>query len=95
MLTYTEAVKTVDATKATGKLHSLWCAFAHFYDKHGDIGNARVVFQKATQVPLPTNPNVLSFLYVFSPKLRHYTILEHINRASKEVDVSMIHEKVR
>lgn len=50
VLTYTEAVRSVDPAVATGKLHSLWCAFAHFYEKHGDLANARVVFQKATQV---------------------------------------------
>lgn len=48
--TYTEAVKTVDAGKAVGKPHTLWCAFAHFYEKHGDLDNARAVFRKATQV---------------------------------------------
>lgn len=48
--TYTEAVKTVAAAEAVGKPHSLWCAFAHFYERHGDIANARVVFDKATQV---------------------------------------------
>lgn len=49
VLTYTEAVKTVDPAKAVGKPHSLWCAFAHFYEKHGDLANARIVFEKAAQ----------------------------------------------
>ena len=48
--TYTEAVRSVDPAQAVGKPHSLWCAFAHFYERHGDIANARVVFDKATQV---------------------------------------------
>lgn len=48
--TYTEAVKTVHAEKAVGKPHTLWCAFAHFYEKHGDLDNARAVFRKGTQV---------------------------------------------
>eukprot|EP00891_Asterochloris_glomerata_P006475 jgi/Astpho2/6475/fgenesh1_pm.00096_%23_6_t len=51
ILTYTEAVKTVDPDKAVGKLHSLWTAFAKFYERHGDLPNARVVFEKATEVP--------------------------------------------
>ncbi|KAF5830373.1 protein prenylyltransferase [Dunaliella salina] len=51
ILTYTEAVKTVDIEKALGKPHSLWCAFAKFYEHHGDVGNARVIFEKAVQVP--------------------------------------------
>lgn len=48
--TYTEGVKTVDPNQAVGKPHTLWCAFAHFYERHGDLGNARAVFDKATQV---------------------------------------------
>lgn len=47
---YTEAVTTVDAQQAVGKPHSLWCAFAHFYERHGDLNNARAVFEKATLV---------------------------------------------
>ncbi len=50
ILTYTEAVKTVDVDKALGKPHSLWVAFARFYERHGDVVNARVIFDKATQV---------------------------------------------
>ncbi|CAM9884687.1 unnamed protein product, partial [Laminaria digitata] len=47
---YTEAVKTVDPKKATGKLHKLWMDFAKFYEGHGDVANARVIFEKATLV---------------------------------------------
>ena len=39
--------------QAIGKPHSLWCAFAKFYEKHGDIANARVIFDKATEVNPP------------------------------------------
>lgn len=45
-----QAVRTVDIEKAIGKPHTLWCAFAKFYEKHGDIANARVVYEKAIQV---------------------------------------------
>ena len=48
--TYTEAVTSVGPEQAVGKPHSLWCAFAHFYERHGDLANARIVFEKATQV---------------------------------------------
>jgi pre-mRNA-splicing factor SYF1 len=51
ILTYTEAVKTVDPERALGKPHSLWCAFAKFYEAHGDVANARVIFGKAVQAP--------------------------------------------
>ena len=39
--------------QAVGKLHTLWIAFAKFYERHGDIENARVIFDKATQVRSP------------------------------------------
>ena len=37
--------------QAVGKVHTLWTAFARFYERHGDLDNARVIFDKATQVP--------------------------------------------
>lgn len=40
----------MDPDKAIGKPHSLWCAFAKFYERHGDVPNARIIFQKATEV---------------------------------------------
>ncbi|PSC72105.1 Pre-mRNA-splicing factor SYF1 [Micractinium conductrix] len=49
ILCYTEAVKTVDADKAVGKPHTLWVAFAKLYERHGDLPNARVIFEKAVQ----------------------------------------------
>ncbi|CAI9087648.1 OLC1v1021777C1 [Oldenlandia corymbosa var. corymbosa] len=50
ILTYTEAVKTIDPMKAVGKPHTLWVAFAMLYESHNDIKNARVIFDKAVQV---------------------------------------------
>ena len=38
--------------QAVGKPHTLWVAFAKFYERHGDIANARVIFDKATQEEL-------------------------------------------
>lgn len=35
--------------QATGKVHTLWTAFARFYERHNDLENARVIFEKATQ----------------------------------------------
>lgn len=43
-------MQTVDMDKALGKPHSLWCAFAKFYERHGDVPNARVIWDKATKV---------------------------------------------
>jgi len=50
IMTYTEAVKTVLPDKAVGKLFTLWLAFAKLYERHGDLENARVIFEKAAQV---------------------------------------------
>ena len=54
ILTYTEAVKTVLPEKAVGRPPLLWVAFARFYEDHGDVANARVIFEKATAVPYHT-----------------------------------------
>jgi pre-mRNA-splicing factor SYF1 len=50
LLTYMEAIKTVDPKLASGKLSGLWIAFAKFYERTKDLGSARTVFQRATQV---------------------------------------------
>ncbi|KAL7646185.1 UNVERIFIED_CONTAM: hypothetical protein RMT77_003086 [Armadillidium vulgare] len=49
--TYMEAVKTIDPKQATGKLNSLWVNFAKFYEENNQIADARIIFQKATEVP--------------------------------------------
>lgn len=46
--TYSQAVRTIDPAHAVGKIHDLWTDFAKYYEGQGDIGNARVVFQRAT-----------------------------------------------
>lgn len=48
--TYTEAVQTVDPKMAIGKVHTLWVDFAKFYEKNKQIEDARIVFEKGTQV---------------------------------------------
>eukprot|EP00854_Cymbomonas_tetramitiformis_P009271 gene9271-10982_t len=50
IFTFTEAVKTVDPEVAVGKPHTLWVAFAKFYETHQDLGNARIILEKAVQV---------------------------------------------
>lgn len=49
--TYTEAVQTVDPKIATGKFYTLWVEFAKFYETNGQLDDARLIFQKAVQVP--------------------------------------------
>lgn len=60
ILTYTEAVRTVDHKKAIGKPHTLWVAFAKLYEKHNDLANARVIFDKAVQENFKTMDNLAS-----------------------------------
>ncbi|KAG7252294.1 hypothetical protein CRUP_036664 [Coryphaenoides rupestris] len=45
-----QAVQTVDSQKATGKPHSLWVAFAKFYEENQQLDDARTIFEKATKV---------------------------------------------
>ena len=54
VMTFTEAVTSVDPSKATGKPHTLWVDFAKFYEIHGDVENSRVVFEKAVRVQYST-----------------------------------------
>ncbi len=54
IVTYTEAVKTVDAELATGRPCNLWTSFAKFYETHGDVASARTVFEKGTQATFKT-----------------------------------------
>lgn len=49
--TYTEAVQTVEPKLAVGKLHTLWVAFAKFYETNNQIEDARLIFEKAILVP--------------------------------------------
>ena len=56
IVTYTDAVKTVDAAKSAGKAQTLWIALAAFYEKHNDesnegLQNAVSVFERAVKVP--------------------------------------------
>ena len=48
--TYTDAVAAVNPKKAVGQFHSLWAGYAKFYEKHGDIRQARMVMEKAVRV---------------------------------------------
>lgn len=48
--TYTEAVQTVDPMMASGKPHTLWVEFAKFYEKHEQLKEARIIFEKALKV---------------------------------------------
>ncbi|XP_058768920.1 uncharacterized protein LOC131642717 [Vicia villosa] len=60
ILTYVQAVRTVDPMKAVGKPHTLWTAFAKMYEQHDDLASARLIFDKAVQVNYKTVDNLAS-----------------------------------
>ena len=49
--TYTDAIAAVQPRKAVGKFHDLWLNYAKFYEKGGDLRNARIIMEKAVKVP--------------------------------------------
>ncbi|KAJ4966630.1 hypothetical protein NE237_018479 [Protea cynaroides] len=93
ILTYTEAVRTVDPMKAVGKPHTLWVAFAKLYEDHKDVANARVIFDKAVQVNYKTVDNLASVWCEWAEmELRHKNFkgaLELMKRATAEPSVEV------
>ncbi|KAK1477118.1 pre-mRNA-splicing factor SYF1 [Colletotrichum cuscutae] len=49
--TYTAAIATIQPKKAVGAFHQLWANYAKFYERGGDIRNARIIMEKAVKVP--------------------------------------------
>ncbi|KAA8519860.1 hypothetical protein F0562_014050 [Nyssa sinensis] len=93
ILTYTEAVRTVDPMKAVGKPHTLWVAFAKLYENHKDIPNARVIFDKAVQVNYKAVDNLASLWCEWAEmELRNKNFkgaLELMRRATAEPSVEV------
>ncbi|KAH8511953.1 hypothetical protein H0E87_009224 [Populus deltoides] len=93
ILTYTEAVRTVDPMKAVGKPHTLWVAFAKLYEDHNDLVNARVIFDKAVQVNYKTVDNLASVWCEWAEmEIRHRNFkgaLELLRRATAEPSVEV------
>ncbi|KAD5802791.1 hypothetical protein E3N88_14151 [Mikania micrantha] len=93
ILTYTEAVRTIDPMKAVGKPHTLWVAFAKLYETHKDIANARVIFDKAVQVNYKAVDNLASVWCEWAEmELRHKNFrgaLELMRRATAEPSVEV------
>uniref|UniRef100_A0A061S5R0 Pre-mRNA-splicing factor SYF1 n=1 Tax=Tetraselmis sp. GSL018 TaxID=582737 RepID=A0A061S5R0_9CHLO len=80
ILTYTEAVKTVDSDKAVGKPHTLWAAFAKFYERHGDLKNARIIFEKGCAVRYKYVDDLASLWCEWAEmELRHDNFQEALN----------------
>ncbi|XP_058749837.1 uncharacterized protein LOC131622821 [Vicia villosa] len=93
ILTYTEAVRTIDPMKAVGKPHTLWVAFAKLYEQHNDLANARVIFDKAVQVNYKTVDNLASIWCEWAElELKHKNFkgaLELMRRATAEPSVEV------
>jgi len=52
VITFSEALQTVDPLVAIGKPHTLWCAFARYYEfTFEDVETARTIFEKAIVAP--------------------------------------------
>ena len=49
--TYTDAIAAVQPRKAVGKFHELWLNYAKLYEKCGDLRTARIITEKAVNVP--------------------------------------------
>ncbi|KAL9111036.1 MAG: hypothetical protein Q9227_004469 [Pyrenula ochraceoflavens] len=49
--TYTDAIAAIQPKKAVGKFHELWVNYAKFYERGGDLANARIIMDKAVKVP--------------------------------------------
>ena len=49
--TYTDAIAAVQPRKAVGKFHELWLNYAKFYEAGGDLRTARIITEKAVNVP--------------------------------------------
>lgn len=41
----------MDPKQAVGKLNALWVEFGKFYEKAGQLDDARIIFEKGTKVP--------------------------------------------
>ncbi|KAG1371591.1 PsbB mRNA maturation factor Mbb1, chloroplastic [Cocos nucifera] len=93
VLTYTEAVRTVDPMKAVGKPHTLWVAFAKLYESHNDLENATKIFEKAVQVNYKAVDNLASVWCEWAEMmLRHKNFkkaLELMRRATAEPSVEV------
>lgn len=93
ILTYTEAVRTVDPFKAVGKPHTLWVAFAKLYENHKDLANARVIFDKAVQVNYKSVEHLASVWCEWAEmELRHKNFkgaLDLMRRATAEPSVEV------
>lgn len=79
--TFVQAVGTVDPFKAEGKVHSLWAHFASYYERHGQVGDARQVYEKALGVEFKS-PESLAHIYCRYAEME--LVSTHIRAGGKE-----------
>ena len=86
--TYATAVKTVEPSRAIGKPHLLWLAFAKFYEEHSDLKNARVILRKASSVPFRTVDDLAAIWMGWAEmelRHKHYDAARAVLREATEV----------
>eukprot|EP00399_MALV-I-05_sp_L67-4_P000155 gene156-20_t len=66
--TQQEPVMTVSPQKAVGRLNALWIKFANFYESFGDLANARIIFEKATEVSYKAVDDLASIWCEYGPR---------------------------
>ncbi|POR37389.1 Pre-mRNA-splicing factor SYF1 [Tolypocladium paradoxum] len=49
--TYTDAISAISPKRAVGSFHQLWANYARFYERGGDMRNARIIMEKGVKVP--------------------------------------------
>lgn len=84
--TYADAIRTVDAHVAVGKPHTLWTAFARFYDGKGALDDARATLKHGTDQRFPTaEPTVTLWCSWVEMELRHGNVAEALKVAHAAV----------
>ena len=61
--TYTDAIAAIQPKRADGQFHEIWVNYAKFYESGGDLGNARIIMEKAVKVPFRT-PDELAKMWI-------------------------------
>jgi pre-mRNA-splicing factor SYF1 len=70
--TYREALATVEARHADGKLHSLWLAYAETFEARGELETARQILRQATAAPYHSVDELATVWCAFAEfELRH------------------------
>lgn len=95
LLTFIEALKTIDPSNCFGKLSSLWLGLAHFYESKDDLSSCRSVYENAVKVKYR---NLSENMYVWSSwaefEIRYYNEREALNVLQRALSDSNYQSKV-